>query len=119
VSPFKKKLKARDRGANRRCEAIIVAVVKIFAKGEPTKFAFVDACRHGLRSQLCLDGYAWAAADKFAAAIVEETRCAGRRIASGRDSVSRCFAIQGSRAARCFGNKRTPIKLPMIIFRCE
>jgi predicted nucleic acid-binding Zn ribbon protein len=72
--PFLARRHARDeaRVAKHRRETITAAVVRILVKGEPTKFAFEGACRHGLRSQLCLDGHAWAAADKAAATIVGE-----------------------------------------------
>lgn len=79
----KPKAKARfvARLAKHQRETMTAAVVRILAQGEPTKFAFEGACRHGLRSQLCLEGTAWAAADKFAAAIVGE---ALRRIGAVR-----------------------------------
>lgn len=79
----KPKAKARfvARLAKHQRETMTAAVVRILAQGEPTKFAFEGACRHGLRSQLCLEGTAWAAADKFAAAIVGD---ALRRIGAVR-----------------------------------
>lgn len=37
-----------------------------------TRFEHEAACRHGLRSALCLEGHAWALADNEAALLVEE-----------------------------------------------
>lgn len=72
MSPLKNKLKAKARGENRRREAVTVAIADILSRGEPTKFAYEAACRHGLRSRLCLDGSPWPAADRFAGTVVEE-----------------------------------------------
>jgi hypothetical protein len=83
--PFlaKPKDKPRDeaRVAKHRRETMTRAVMRILALGESSKFEFEAACRHGLRSGLCLEGTRWGAADKFAAGVVEE---ALRRIGAVR-----------------------------------
>lgn len=60
---------------------LIAAVVKILAKGEPTKFRFEATCRHSLRSGFVLNGKGWQQADDRAAAIVAE---ALRRLGAAR-----------------------------------
>ena len=64
-------------------EPIIKAIARILDAGEPTKFAFEASCRHGLRSRLCLEGMAWAPADKFAGEVIKE---ALHRIGAARPS---------------------------------
>lgn len=51
-------------------EPIVRQVAEVLATGQPTKFRWASACRHGLRSALCLKGKSWAAADERAALIV-------------------------------------------------
>ncbi|HEU5018357.1 MAG TPA: hypothetical protein VFT69_10355 [Pseudolabrys sp.] len=53
-----------------RRRALIEAVADVLRKGEPTRFAFESACRHGLRSALCLSGWPWGLADVLAAHVV-------------------------------------------------
>jgi hypothetical protein len=73
--------------------------LSILAKGEPTKFAFEGACRHGLRSRLCLEGQPWATADKFAGEVVSE---ALRRLGAERP-----MWIEGQpEAAQVVGERR-------------
>lgn len=60
---------------------IIAAVAHVLDHGEPTKFALEAACRSGIRSRLCLQGWPWQPADARAAAIVDE---ALRRIGATR-----------------------------------
>jgi hypothetical protein len=40
--------------------------------GEPTVFAFEATCRHGLRSNLCLQSWPWIVADATADAVVQK-----------------------------------------------
>lgn len=74
--PYLAKLKAKARDELRmekhRRETLIRAVMRILDCGRSSKFEYEAAARHGLRSQLCLDGHCWAAADKFAAGVIEE-----------------------------------------------
>ncbi len=49
---------------------LVDAVVQILKRGDPTVFAFEASCRHGIRQQLCLQGWSWALADATAADIV-------------------------------------------------
>jgi endogenous inhibitor of DNA gyrase (YacG/DUF329 family) len=75
--------KLRDRGAAARRETMTAAVVGILDCGRSSRFEYEAACRHGLRSGLCLEGESWARADAFAAAIVSE---ALRRLGAERPS---------------------------------
>lgn len=62
---------APKRQLNRdRLNRLVASVSSILKEGEPTKFAMEGACRHGLRSQLCAEGWIWAHADAAAADIV-------------------------------------------------
>lgn len=56
-----------NKAKSRRLINIVAAILR---EGEPTKFAMEAACRHGLRSALCLKGIKWAQADAIAADIV-------------------------------------------------
>ena len=49
---------------------LVGTVATILKTGEPTRFALEAACRHSLRSALCLKGVQWAQADAIAADIV-------------------------------------------------
>ncbi|WP_424992404.1 hypothetical protein [Oceaniradius stylonematis] len=69
VKPQRVKAKPRRMNRNRK-RRLIAEVCMILKTGEPTKFAFEGACRHGLRSALCLEGWQWAEADRVAAEIV-------------------------------------------------
>lgn len=63
--------KAKLRRINKdRRRHLVETVAAILKRGEPTVFAFEAACRHGLRSRLCLQGWKWAEADALAAEIV-------------------------------------------------
>ena len=46
-------------------------VARLLDTGLPTKFRWSSACRHGVRSALCLKGEKWARADNLAASIVQ------------------------------------------------
>ena len=54
-----------------RRRALTDVVARALRFGEPTLFALEGTCRHGLRSNLCLQGWAWLIADLTAAGIVE------------------------------------------------
>ncbi|MEJ6783774.1 hypothetical protein [Aminobacter sp. Piv2-1] len=66
------KVKANPpRPLNRqRFRALVDRTAAILKAGYPTLFAHEGACRHGLRSSLCLQGWSWTDADFNAAAIV-------------------------------------------------
>jgi len=49
---------------------LIDRAATILRKGEPSKFQFEAACRHGFRSSFCLQGWSWIEADQAAADIV-------------------------------------------------
>lgn len=83
MAPYSKKLKARDRGVRQRREAVTAAVMEILESSWSSKFEYEASCRHGLRSQMCLDGHSWLDADKIAGEIVTE---ALRRIGAVRPS---------------------------------
>lgn len=53
-----------------RQKHLINQVLEILKQGAPTVFCFEGACRRGLRSSLCLQGWSWDAADFAAAQIV-------------------------------------------------
>lgn len=53
-----------------RKRAIVDKVANILASGEPTRFAGEGACRHGIRSALCLRSWSWPLADVIARDIV-------------------------------------------------
>jgi hypothetical protein len=61
----------RRRLAKERRRALVEKIVLILRKGQPTIFAFESACRAGLRSGFCIEGFGWTLADIEAAAIVE------------------------------------------------
>jgi hypothetical protein len=61
----------RARKLNRRrFDELVDDVAKILKLGQPTAFAFEGACRHGIRSRLCLDGWSWMDADAAAADVL-------------------------------------------------
>lgn len=63
--------KPKPRKLNRdRQRHLVESTAFILRLGEPTYFAFEGACRHDLRSRLCLEGWAWQDADTAAAEIV-------------------------------------------------
>lgn len=53
-----------------RFEPLVASVAKFLDRGEPTRFRYEGAMRHGLRAALCLQGRDWCEADWFAAVIV-------------------------------------------------
>lgn len=53
-----------------RRRVLIGRVLDVMRVGLPTYFAFEGSCRAGLRSEFCLQGYAWAEADATAMDIV-------------------------------------------------
>ncbi len=76
-TPYLAKQDKRDareeaRLEKQRRERMTAAVVRILDKGEPTRFVFEGAVRHGLRSGFCLDGTGWAEADALAASIIKD-----------------------------------------------
>lgn len=58
------------RLSRRRKDAIRDGIVGIMRACEPTPFAAESACRHGIRSALCLQGWSWGQADDAAVEIV-------------------------------------------------
>ena len=54
-----------------RRRALIDLASRVLRLGEPTVFAFEATCRHGLRSNFCLQGYPWIIAELTAAGIVD------------------------------------------------
>lgn len=77
----RKEPRALLRMEKQRRETMTAAVMRILDCGRSSKFEYEASCRHGLRSGFCLDGHAWAAADKLAGEIVAE---ALRRIGAVR-----------------------------------
>ena len=58
--------------AEKRRAVVVETVAAILDKGEPTRFAFEGACRHGVRVAYILGGGStWRAADAAAAEIIE------------------------------------------------
>ena len=45
--------------------SLISSVAIILDKGEPTRFRFESACRHGLRARYCIKGWPWVEADRL------------------------------------------------------
>lgn len=71
--PWTPKPEAKPRQwklSQERRRSLIERAADILRSGQPTAFALEGACRHGLRSGLCLDGWTWAAADIEARDIV-------------------------------------------------
>jgi len=63
------KVQSRKLNRNKR-EHLVSTVALMLKQGQPTRFAFEGACRHGVRSSLCLQGWAWCDADAAAASVV-------------------------------------------------
>jgi hypothetical protein len=59
----------RDLNSDKK-RAIVEKIATMMREAEPTPFAVEGACRHGIRSSLCLQSWSWAAADIMAADIV-------------------------------------------------
>ena len=58
--------------AEKRRAAVVEKVAAILDRGEPTRFAYEGACRHGVRVGFILGaGWPWQAADAAAAEIIE------------------------------------------------
>lgn len=55
----------------KRREALIVRVTRILDQHNQTWFEFEGACRHHVRSELCLEGWRWHHADALAAEVLE------------------------------------------------
>jgi hypothetical protein len=51
-------------------DPLVRRIARILDTGRPTRFAFEGACRHGLRSRLCLSGERWTHADQVAGVII-------------------------------------------------
>ena len=63
--------KPRTRQLNQdRRRHLIEGTAYLLKTGQPTRFAFEGACRTGLRSTLCLQGWSWHDADAAAAEVV-------------------------------------------------
>lgn len=56
--------------SKRRKDAILDGIVAIMRLCQPTPFVAESACRHGIRSSLCLQGWSWPEADAAAVEIV-------------------------------------------------
>jgi hypothetical protein len=57
--------------AEKRRAAVVETVAAILDQGQPTRFAYEGACRHGVRAGFILGaGLAWRAADQTAAEII-------------------------------------------------
>jgi len=69
IKPVAKVANARKLSKDRR-RHLVETVAAILRLGQPTHFAFEGTCWHGLRSELCLDGWTWPEADHVAADIV-------------------------------------------------
>ncbi|MFC5421041.1 hypothetical protein ACFPOB_15900 [Bosea eneae] len=64
--------KAKPRKLNRDRQARFVDnCVTIMGDGTPSHFEFEGACRSGIRSGLCEEGWSWREADRAAAIVVE------------------------------------------------
>jgi hypothetical protein len=57
-------------GANERTKRLIAATASILQRGEPTRFALMATCRHGLRVVMILNGASWKHADAMALQLV-------------------------------------------------
>ncbi|CAA0095055.1 Uncharacterised protein [Starkeya nomas] len=67
----KKASKTKPRKLNRiRFDELVSDIAGILKQGEPTRFAFEGACRNGVRSSLCLEGWRWPDADHTAVEVV-------------------------------------------------
>lgn len=73
---------SRSINAKRR-EALVVRVMKVLDQHNNTVFEFEGACRHHVRSELCLEGWRWDHADALAAEVLE---AALRRLGAQRPS---------------------------------
>ncbi|MER9306788.1 hypothetical protein [Mesorhizobium sp. M0496] len=56
--------------SDRRFSELVDDVARIMKQGDTTPFSFEGACRHGVRSSLCLDGWPWLDADICAAEVI-------------------------------------------------
>lgn len=80
MAKAKRKRKARAERLHR--EPIVRRVADVLLTGEPTRWRWVSACRHGIRAALCELGYRngnpkispWEQADQLAEAIVTSAR---------------------------------------------
>ena len=71
IAKAEEKAKANLRKLNHKiAERLVENVTRILKTGEPTKFEFEAACRHGIRKHLILRGWRWADADNAAAQVV-------------------------------------------------
>jgi hypothetical protein len=102
------KRKAEPRRMDQvRFRQLVDKAACILRTGESTKFEFEGACRHGIRSALCLGGWPWSDADAAAAAIVAK---ALNQIGAvrptwdqGQPDYAVAYGSQRSRCARCDG----------------
>ncbi|WP_206453869.1 hypothetical protein [Aurantimonas marina] len=63
--------KPKPRKINRdRRRRLVENTIEILKTGQPTPFTYEAACRHGLRSAFCSDGWTWRDADATALDIV-------------------------------------------------
>jgi len=97
VLPEEKALSSKER------EIAIEKAMAILDGSHRSKFEFEGACRHGMRSALCLTGHRWIVADVAAADVVRE---ALRRLGAARptwDEGQREYVIPRENCARCGG----------------
>lgn len=76
-----KKANPPQRIGQQRFARLIDRTASILRTGEPTQFAYEGACRYGIRSSLCLEGWRWSDADAVAA---EAIKAAFRRLGVAR-----------------------------------
>ncbi len=68
---IKVKPRRLDKNKRRHLVDTVATIIKAGREdGQPSHFWCEAACRHGLRSSLCLSGWSWAEADTIAADIV-------------------------------------------------
>lgn len=71
-TPNKKaKTSTQHKLAKARRDHLVDVIIVVLKAGRSSKFEFEAACRHGLRSGLCLEGWPWSSADAVAANITE------------------------------------------------
>jgi hypothetical protein len=61
----------KRRGDRQARHAKVRAVADVLRTGLSSPFRYEAACRHGLRAQLCLNGWPWEAADQEAHRLVQ------------------------------------------------
>jgi predicted nucleic acid-binding Zn ribbon protein len=61
----------KRRGDRAARQAKVRQIADVLREGEPSRFRYEAACRHGLRAKLCLDGWPYHAADQEAHQLVQ------------------------------------------------